>query len=98
MTMCCMSYLSAVTLIRQRTTRVSLLESMSFLGNFFGPFIGSALFESVGRTWNFTALVIINAAVVVYVVIFVPEVPPPRSLPAADSSCQNLVRVSRVDG
>ena len=95
--MCCMSYLSAVTLNRQRTTRVSLLESMSFLGGFVGPFIGSALYEGAGRTWNFAALVIVNAAIVVYVVIFVPEVPPPRPPPASDTACQKLVKVSETD-
>ena len=98
MIMCCMSYLSAVTLQRQRTTRVSLLESMSFLGGFLGPFVGSALFEGAGRTWSFTALVIVNAAIVVYVVLLVPEVPPPRPPPAGGTVCQKLARVSGVSG
>ncbi|XP_043233845.1 proton-coupled folate transporter-like isoform X3 [Amphibalanus amphitrite] len=93
MIMCCMSYLSAVTVTRQRTTRVSVLESMSFLGGFIGPFVGSAIFEGAGRTWNFTALVIVNSAIVLYVVIRVPEVPPPRQPPAGGSACQKLARV-----
>ena len=97
MIMCCMSYLSAVTLTGQRTTRVSLLESMSFVGGFLGPFVGAAVFEGAGRTWNFTALVIVNAAIVLYVVAFVPEVPPPRAPPSGGTACQKLTRVSEPE-
>lgn len=93
MIMCCMSYMSAVTLRSSRTSRVSLLEAMQFLGGFIGPFVGSALFERAGRTWNFTALVVINATIVVYVVACVREVPPPRLPPAGGTPCQKLVRV-----
>lgn len=88
-----MSYLAAITAAGQRTLRVGLLESMTFLGSFVGPFVGTLVSENAGRTWTFCTLVIINAAIVLYVVVRLPEVPPPRPLPAATSTAAKLARV-----
>ncbi|XP_037079420.1 proton-coupled folate transporter-like [Pollicipes pollicipes] len=88
-----MSYLSAVTATGARTARVGVLEAMSLLGGFIGPFVGSLVFEQAGRTWTFCALLIINVAIVLYVVLLVREVPPPCPPPAADSLCETLTQL-----
>ncbi|CAG0897264.1 unnamed protein product [Darwinula stevensoni] len=76
--MASMSYISSVSSTMNRTVRISVLESMTFLGGTLGPFIGGFIMNTHGHSYVFLAILICNVLAVFYVLFVVKNVRAPR--------------------
>ncbi|XP_045613412.1 proton-coupled folate transporter [Procambarus clarkii] len=74
--MTCMSYVAQVSSFHARTVRVGILESMIFVGGTIGPLLGGWVQKVGGRSSTFTFIMTCHAAVVIYIVTFVRNIPP----------------------
>ena len=67
------SYISDITDKSQRTLRVSVLESMVFLGGTVGNFIGGVLVDNGGFIPAFGLCLALNVLIILYVSLLLPE-------------------------
>lgn len=68
-----MAYISAITEKQERTVRIGVLESMSFLGGTFGPFLGSLLMRVGGHSYVFLTILTVNCFIIIYVIAVLDE-------------------------
>ncbi|XP_069997744.1 proton-coupled folate transporter [Penaeus vannamei] len=90
----CMSYVAQVSSFRTRTVRVGILESMIFMGGTIGPLLGGWVQEAGGRPATFTVIMACHAAIVIYIILCVRNIPPrhpPQGYWVRDGcGCQHL--------
>ncbi|KAF4529197.1 hypothetical protein B566_EDAN011443 [Ephemera danica] len=72
--MATMSYLTDVTSAGGRTTRVMVLEAMTFLGGTLGPLLAGLLLPLTGRASVFALIVVCHLLVIAYVAFILPQV------------------------
>lgn len=70
------STLFQVSSFRTRTVRVGILESMIFMGGTIGPLLGGWVQEAGGRPATFTVIMACHAAIVIYIILCVRNIPP----------------------
>lgn len=64
-----MSYVADITTSENRTSRVAMLESMTFLGSTFGPLISGYLLDGTSYAYTFLFCVSCNTVVIIYIVV-----------------------------
>lgn len=74
--MTCMSYVAQASSFHARTMRVGILESMIFVGGTIGPVLAGWVQKIGGRSSTFTLIMTCHAAVVIYIIAFVRNIPP----------------------
>jgi MFS family permease len=72
--MATMSYVADVSSAGGRTTRVMVLEAMTFLGGTVGPLIAGALMPVAGREAVFALILASHLFVIAYVIFVLPQV------------------------
>ena len=72
--MAVMSYITNISSEANRTTRVTLLEAMSFLGGTIGPFVGAGLLSVSNHATVFGCILGCHVLLIVYVLLCVPQV------------------------
>lgn len=72
--MATMSYVSDVSTTEGRTTRVLILESMTFLGGTLGPLIGGAMLPATSHAAVFGLILVCHFVIIVYVALVLPQV------------------------
>ncbi|XP_064623139.1 proton-coupled folate transporter-like isoform X2 [Lineus longissimus] len=81
------SYVTTLTGTRTRTYRVSIVESMSFLGGTAGLFMSGVLLDNYGFPVVFGVILIIHVLVILYTLIWVKDIQTETAVSRGDSSC-----------
>lgn len=75
----CMSYIAQASSTQTRTIRVGMLESMVYAGGTLGPLLEGWLQQTGGRSTVFTVILALHSASVIYIVLWVRDIPPRRT-------------------
>lgn len=76
LTMSVMSYISVISSLKSRTTRIGILTAMLSLGATVGPFIGGILLKTTNHAIVFLFLLSVNVVTVIYILVRVKNVIP----------------------
>jgi len=71
-----MSYMGDISSTKNRTSRIAILESMTFSGGIIGYFLNGALLPRIGHAAIFLIQLAIDALIVLYVLVRVRDVTP----------------------
>ncbi|CAL4097575.1 unnamed protein product, partial [Meganyctiphanes norvegica] len=74
-----MSYIAQASSMQTRTIRVGILESMVYAGGTLGPLLEGWLQQTGGRSTVFTVILALHSASVIYIVLWVRDIPPRRT-------------------
>ena len=73
MTMGAMSFVSSITNDENRTTRLGILEGLTFFGATIGPLIEGAMIDTTGPVYTFVIVLACHTLSVVYIIIFLKD-------------------------
>jgi len=81
-----MTYVASINSAETRTTRISRLEAMIFLGGTVGPFLSGSLLDLTGHGYAFIYMMIAYALAFFYAILFVKEVHETEEIPEVPPS------------
>lgn len=94
-----MSYVADITFVETRTTRVSILESMTFLGMAVGPVLSGYIMVGSSRVYVFLFCLVCNAILEIYIVVRIENTKPVSghdTFPVSDHETQHINRTMTV--